>query len=80
MSLTAECVIEHGMIKLPKSLRLPDGLRIVVNIEPSKKVAQRKKMLSDLAGGWRNDTSISSIFSEIAEERSSYFGRDVSIP
>lgn len=79
MSMTAECVIEHGMIKLPKSLRLPDGLRIVVSIEPSKKIIQRNKMLRELAGSWRNDTTISSIFSEIAEERSSYFGRDVSI-
>jgi predicted DNA-binding antitoxin AbrB/MazE fold protein len=80
MSMTAECVIELGMIKLPKSLRLPDGIRVVVNIEPSKRIAQRKKMLLELAGSWRNDATISSIFSEIAEERSSYFGRDVSIP
>lgn len=79
MSMTAECIIEHGMIKLPKSLRLPDGIRVLVNIEPSKKIAQRKKMLRELAGSWCNDATISSIFSEIAEERSSYFGREISI-
>lgn len=80
MSLTAECLIEHGMIKLPESLRLPDGIRVLVKIEPLQQTAQRKKMVRELAGSWRGDTTIIQIFSEIADERSSYFGREISIP
>lgn len=80
MSITAECIIEHGMIKLPKSLRLPDGIRVLVNIEPLKQTAQRKKKLLELAGSWSSDATISTIFSEIADERSSYFGREITIP
>lgn len=80
MSVTAECLIEHGMIKLPKSLCLPDGVRVIVNIEPLQQTAQRKKMARELAGGWRGDATISPIFSEIADERSSYFGREITIP
>ena len=80
MSITAKCIIENGTIKLPKSLRLPDGIRVLVNIEPLKHTAQRKKMVRELAGSWSSDVTISTIFSEIAEERSSYFGREITIP
>ncbi len=80
MSITAECLIEHGMIKLPKSLCLPDGIRVIVKIEPLQQTAQRKKMARELAGGWRGDATISPIFSEIADERSSYYGREITIP
>ena len=80
MSISAECIIEHGMIKLPQSLRLPDGIKVLVNIEPLQQTAQRKKMARELAGSWRGDNTISTIFSEIAEERSSYYGREIAIP
>ncbi len=80
MSITAECLIEHGMIKLPESLHLPDGIRVLIKIEPLQQTAQRKKMARELAGGWRGDTTISPIFSEIADERNTYFGREISMP
>lgn len=80
MSITAECIIEHGMIKLPKSLRLPDGIRVLVNIEPLHQTAQRKKKVCELAGSWSSDQTINTIFSEIANQRSSYFGREITIP
>lgn len=80
MSITAECKIEHGMIKLSKSLGLPDGIRVLVNIEPLHQTSQRKKMARELAGSWSSDATISTIFSEIADERSSYFGREITIP
>jgi hypothetical protein len=80
MSITAECIIEHGMIKLPKSFGLPDGIKVLVNIEPLQQTAQRKKMARELAGSWSGDVTISTVFSEIADERNSYFGRDITIP
>lgn len=80
MAITAECIVEHGMLKLPKSLSLPDGIRVMVNIEPTHQTVQRKKIARDLAGSWHDDATICTIFSEIAADRSSYFGRDVTIP
>jgi hypothetical protein len=79
MSITAECIVEHGMIKLPASLSLPDGIRVLVNIEPLQRATQRKKAALQLAGSWRDDLTINSIFSEISDERSSYFGREIKI-
>ena len=80
MTITAECIVEHGMLKLPKSVNLPDGIRVLVNIEPSHQTIQRKKIARELAGSWNGDESINTIFTEIADERSSYFGRDITIP
>ncbi len=80
MTITAECIVEHGMLKLPKSLSLPDGIRVLVNIEPSHQTVQRKKIARELAGSWNGDVTINTIFTEIAAERSSYFGRDITIP
>lgn len=80
MSITAECiecVIEHGMIKLPKSLRLPDGSKVLVKIESMRNTTQRKKIARELAGCWSNDVTINKVFSEIIDERGSYFGREI---
>lgn len=79
MSITAKCTIDHGTIKLPQSVRLPDGMRVLVNIEPLLKGAQRKKVARELAGSWGKDTSIYSVFSEIEMERHAYFGRDIEL-
>lgn len=77
MPITAKCIIENGVIKLPRSVKLPDGMKVLVNIEPLLSNAQRKKVARDLAGSWEKDTFIDSVFSEIDAERHSYFGRDV---
>ena len=52
-------------------------MKVLVNIEPLLTVAQRKKAARGLAGSWKKDTSIESVFSEIDAERHSYFGRDI---
>ena len=62
MSITAKCIIDHGTIKLPQSIGLPDGMRVLVNIEPLLKNAQRKKIARELAGSWGKDTSIDLLF------------------
>ena len=77
MPITAKCIIKHGAIKLPESLKLPDGMKVLVNIEPLLSDAQRKKAARGLVGSWKKDTSIDSVFSEIDAARHSYFGRDV---
>lgn len=79
MSITAKCIIDHGTIKLPQSVSLPDGMRVLVNIEPLLKNAQRKKIARELAGSWGNDTSIDPLFIEIEKERHAYFGRDIEL-
>ena len=80
MSISAECLIEQGMIRLPESLCLPDGIRVKVNIELFQKAARRKKFACEIAGCWKNDTSINDIFSEIEDARSSYLGREITMP
>ena len=75
MAITAKCIIEHGTIKLPEYLKLPDGMKVLVNIKPLLSKAQRKEAARDLAGAWKKDTSIEAIFSEMDSERHAYFGR-----
>ena len=77
MTITAKCIIDHGMIKLPQSVALPDGMRVLVNIEPLFKSVQRKKIARELAGSWGKDASIDAVFTEIEEERHTYFGRAI---
>ncbi len=79
MSITAKCIIDHGTIKLPQSISLPDGMRVLVNIEPLLKNAQRKKIAQEIAGSWGKDTSIDLLFTEIEKERHAYFGRDIEL-
>lgn len=74
---TVECTIEHGVIKLPPSLGLSDGMKVLVNIEPLLTHAQRKKAARELAGIWKNDASIASVFAEIDVKRHADLGRDV---
>ena len=44
-------------------------MRVLVNIEPLLKNAQRKKIAQELAGSWRKDASIDLLFTEIEKER-----------
>jgi hypothetical protein len=69
MSITAKCIVDHGTIKLPQSISLPDGMRVLVNIEPLLKNAQRKKIAQELAGSWGKDASIDLLFTEVEKER-----------
>ena len=79
MSITAKCIINHGTIKLPQSISLPDGMRVLINIEPLLKNAQRKKIARELAGSWEKDASIDLLFTEIEKERHAYFGRNIEL-
>ena len=79
MSITARCTIEQGMIRLPHALPLPDGMKVIVTVEPVFSGAQRKKIARELAGSWQEDSSILPIFMEIDAERHAYRGRDVKL-
>ena len=79
MSITARCTIEQGMIRLPPSLSLPDGMKVLITVEPVLTGAQRKKIARELAGSWGEDSSITPIFEKIDEERHAYLGRDVEL-
>jgi len=54
-------------------------MRVLVNIEPLLKNAQRKKIAQEIAGSWGKDTSIDLLFTEIEKERHAYFGRDIEL-
>lgn len=78
MVFTVKCKIEKGMIRIPKKVRLPEGTRVIVKIEPALKSKEKKKIISELCGAWSEDSSILSIFEEIDRERHHYYGREVS--
>jgi hypothetical protein len=75
MPITAKCIIEHGMIKLPPSLGLIDGTKVLVNIEPLLHKSSNKAIARELAGSWGADDSIDLVFADIAAQRHSYYGR-----
>jgi antitoxin ParD1/3/4 len=69
--------VENGSIRLPKKLKLPDGTRVIVRIEPVQNAKEKLKIISELSGAWSNDPTITSIFADIDRERHRYFGREV---
>ena len=77
MTITVKSKIEKGSIRLPKRVRLAEGTRVVVKIEPILKTKEKLKIISQLCGGWSDDLTITSIFEEIEKERHSYLGREV---
>ena len=50
MIITVKSKIEKGWIRLPKKVRLPDGTRIIVQIEPILKTQEKHKILSEFRG------------------------------
>ena len=77
MTITLKSKIEKGWIRLPKKVRLPDGTRIIVKIEPILKSKEKLKIISELSGGWSDDPTIMSIFEELEQQRQHNIGREV---
>ena len=77
MTITVKSKIEKGWIRLPKKVRLPDGTRIIVKIEPILKTEDKQKIVSELSGAWSDDSTIMSIFEELEQERHHDPGREV---
>ncbi len=77
MTITVRSKIENGLIRLPKKVRLPDGTRVIVKIEPILKTKEKLKIISDLSGAWSNDPTIISIFEDLEQKRHNNSGRDV---
>ena len=78
MTITVKSKIENGSIRLPKKVRLPDGTRVIVRIEPILKTKEKLKIISELSGAWSDDPTIMSIFEELEQERHHDIGREVS--
>jgi predicted DNA-binding antitoxin AbrB/MazE fold protein len=77
MRITVESKIEKGWIRLPKNVRLPDGTRIIVKIEPILKTKDKQKIVSELSGAWSDDSTILTIFEELEQGRHYDPGREV---
>jgi uncharacterized phage-associated protein len=78
MTITVKSKIENGSIKLPKNVHLPDGIRVIVKIEPILKTKEKRKIISQLFGTWSHDPTIMSIFDELDQNRHQDIGREVS--
>ena len=77
MTITVKSKIEKGWIRLPKKMRLPDGTRIIVKIEPILKPKDKQKIVSELSGAWSDDSTILSILEELEQARHHDPGREV---
>jgi virulence-associated protein VagC len=78
MTITVKSKIIKGSIRLPKSVRLPEGTRVLVKIEPILKTKEKLKIVSELSGAWSNDPTIMAIFQELDQKRHEDIGREVS--
>ncbi len=78
MMITVRSKIENGSIRLPKKVRLQDGTRVIVRIEPILKTKEKLKIISELSGAWSNDPTIMPIFKELDQERHRNIGREAS--
>ncbi len=78
MMITVRSKIENGSIRLPKKVRLQDGTRVIVRIEPILKTKEKLKIITELSGAWSNDPTIMPIFEELEQERHRNIGREVS--
>ena len=78
MMITVKSKIKKGSIRLPKSVRLPEGTRVLVKIEPILKTKEKLKIVSELFGAWSNDPTIMAIFQELDQKRHEDIGREVS--
>jgi len=77
MTITVKSKIENGLIRLPKKVRLPDGTRVIVKIDPILKTKEKLKIIADLSGSWSNDPTIMSIFEDLEQKRHNNFGREI---
>jgi len=78
MVFTVTSKIVKGMIRLPKKVKIPEGTKVIVKIEPALKASEKRKIISSLCGAWADDATIMPIFEEIEKERHQYHGREVS--
>ncbi|MDQ7837679.1 MAG: DUF104 domain-containing protein [Thermodesulfobacteriota bacterium] len=79
MTIIVKSKIERGSIRLPKKVRLPEGTRVMVRIEPILKIREKREIVLELCGAWSDDPSILPIFKEIEGELHRYFGREVNL-
>ncbi|MDD5452483.1 MAG: DUF104 domain-containing protein [Desulfovibrionales bacterium] len=55
MTIIVKSKIERGSIRLPKKVRLPEGMRVMVRIEPILKIREKREIVSELCGAWSDD-------------------------
>lgn len=71
----------HGKtIELEQSLPFSEGTVVLVTVETIQiSLGERSRRIHDLSGAWKDDTSIATVFKDIARERQSNKGREVQI-
>ncbi len=75
MVFTVTSKIVKGMIRIPKKIKISEGTKVIVTIEPALKAGEKRKIISSLCGVWSDDATIAPIFDEIENERHQYHGR-----
>lgn len=79
MTIIVSGIIHGRRIDLDQEARLPDGVPVVVHIEPQEiSLQERHGLVAATAGAWAGDSSLDKLFEEIAQSRGSDAGRTVS--
>lgn len=70
MAVTLNGVVHGKHIDLDAEPPVPDGAAVTVRLEPRRLTAhERHQIVIATAGSWREDTSLDTIFAEIAQRR-----------
>lgn len=71
----------HGkFIELEQSLPFSEGTVVLVTVETIQiSFRERSRLIYDLCGAWKDDSSINEVFKDIARERQAHKGREVQL-
>ena len=70
MTITLSGIVHGRRIDLDAEAPVPDGAAVTVRLEPRRLTAhERRQIVIATAGSWREDTSLDTIFAEIAQRR-----------
>jgi hypothetical protein len=71
-------IVKGKTIELAQPIGFPNGMIIMINIQPLKPTYQEQQALVDqLCGVWQDDSSIPKIFTEIDEQRHRSLPREI---
>lgn len=81
MVVRADGILRGGSIELQTPVtELPEGYLVTVELRPRElPLADKRRLLKELAGSWAEDTSLGPIFDKIQQQRCGYQGRPVNL-
>lgn len=81
MVVRTEGVLRSGRIELARPVSaLPEGCLVSVELRPRElPLAEKRRLVQELAGTWADDPSLGPIFEEIEQQRHTDQGRPIDL-